>query len=493
MLVFMALMQPSFALASAGDTGYSGLSGRNCGACHSGGTVPTVTISGPASATAGSVNSYTFKITGGPLAAGACDIAASGGSLGAATGDTLKNSEISGGPTAPSTGAVSFPFTWTAPATAGTYTLYGCGLSTNGNGGTSGDGVSAIQFTVTVAGATNVSVPNVVGMTQAAATTAITNAKLVLGTVTQQASSTVPAGSVISENPAAGSSVAQNSAVNLVVSSGTAPTSVSVPNVVGMTQAAATTAITNAKLVLGTVTKQTSSTVPAGSVISENPAAGSSVAQNSAVNLTVSTGRPTNSRPPVANAGLDLTVLPGTFNVLSGSYSSDPDNGIASYLWTQNAGPAVKLSDPTAIDPVFQAPTSPTTLSFTLTVTDNGGLQSSDTVSVVVMPRDAPPQPPPANQPPVANAGSNRTVTAGSRVTLSGAASTDPDDGIAAYQWQQVSGTSVTLSGANTVNASFVPPDVGSSGATLTFKLTVTDRGGLSSSATVRITVHEDD
>ncbi len=423
MLVFLALMQASFALASSGDTGYSGMSGQNCGACHSGGTVPTVTISGPTTATAGSVNSYTFKITGGPLAAGACDIAASGGSLGAGTGDTLKNSEISGGPTAPSAGAVSFPFTWTAPATAGTYTLYGCGLSTNGNGSKSGDGSTAMTFTVTVAGATNVSVPNVVGVTQAAATTAITNAKLVLGTVTQQASSTVPAGSVISENPAAGSSVAQNSAVN----------------------------------------------------------------------LTVSTGRPTNSLPPVANAGLDLTVLPGTFNVLSGSYSSDPDNGIASYLWTQTAGPAVKLSDPTAIDPVFQAPTSPTTLTFTLTVTDNGGLRSSDTVSVVVMPPDAPPQPPPANQPPVANAGSNRTVTADSRVTLSGAASTDPDDGIAAYQWQQVSGTSVTLSGANTVNASFVPPDVGSSGATLTFKLTVTDRGGLSSSATVRITVHEDD
>ena len=44
-----------------------------------------------------------------------------------------------------------------------------------------------------------VAVPNVVNLTQAAATTAITGAGLVLGTVSQQSSATVPAGSVISQ------------------------------------------------------------------------------------------------------------------------------------------------------------------------------------------------------------------------------------------------------------------------------------------------------
>ena len=62
--------------------------------------------------------------------------------------------------------------------------------------------------------------PNVVGLTQSAATTAITNAGLVLGTVTQQASATVAAGNVISQSPSAGGSVASGSAVNLVVSTG---------------------------------------------------------------------------------------------------------------------------------------------------------------------------------------------------------------------------------------------------------------------------------
>ena len=79
-----------------------------------------------------------------------------------------------------------------------------------------------------------VSVPNVVGLTQAAATASITSAGLTLGTVTTQSSSTVASGSVISQNPSAGTSVTSGSAVNLVVSSGPAnyPVSVSVSGLV---------------------------------------------------------------------------------------------------------------------------------------------------------------------------------------------------------------------------------------------------------------------
>jgi len=67
-------------------------------------------------------------------------------------------------------------------------------------------------------------VPNVVGLTQAAATTAITSAGLVVGTVTTAPSATVPAGSIISTTPTAGTRVTGASAVNLVVSIGPAPT-----------------------------------------------------------------------------------------------------------------------------------------------------------------------------------------------------------------------------------------------------------------------------
>jgi subtilase family serine protease len=154
--------------------------------------------------------------------------------------------------------------------------------------GTGGSLTPTTQVTLTVTAAVQVSTPNVVGDTQAAATTAITAAGLVLGTVTTASSPTVASGDVISENPIAGTSVNTGSAVNLVVSTGPAP--VTVPNVVGDTQAAASTAIAGAGLVVGTVTTANSSTVPSGDVISENPSAGTSVNSGSAVNLIVSTG-----------------------------------------------------------------------------------------------------------------------------------------------------------------------------------------------------------
>ncbi len=132
-----------------------------------------------------------------------------------------------------------------------------------------------------------VSVPNVVSMTQAAATSAISAATLTTGVVSSASSSTVPSGCVISQNPAAGAQAAQGSAVSLVVSSGPV---VTVPDTVNMTQAAASTAITTAGLAVGAVTTASNGTVPSGSVISQNPAAGTPVAPGSAVALVVSSG-----------------------------------------------------------------------------------------------------------------------------------------------------------------------------------------------------------
>src|SRR6202166_1175545 len=160
-----------------------------------------------------------------------------------------------------------------------------------------------------------VTVPNVEGLTQDAATTAITAAKLTMGAITQQSSNMVTTGNVISQDPASANSVAQGSPVNLVISSG--PQMVTVPNVEGLTQDPATTAITAAKLMVGTVTQQTSNTVAAGNVISQDPANGSSVAQGSPVNLVISSGPQIVTVPNVegltdaattAIAGAKLTV-----------------------------------------------------------------------------------------------------------------------------------------------------------------------------------------
>jgi RHS repeat-associated protein len=65
-----------------------------------------------------------------------------------------------------------------------------------------------------------VSVPPVVGLTQNAATTAITGAGLSVGGVTTEYSDTVANGSVISQNPAANTLVVPGTAVDLVISLG---------------------------------------------------------------------------------------------------------------------------------------------------------------------------------------------------------------------------------------------------------------------------------
>jgi len=114
-------------------------------------------------------------------------------------------------------------------------------------------------------------------------------------------------------------------------------------------------------------------------------------------------------------------------------------------------------------------------MSFALTVTDDKGLGSTAaTTNVNVLH---------VNVAPVANAGADQTVDEQTSVTLSGIGS-DIDGTIAFYSWTQVSGTPVTLSGANTATASFTAP-ASMTGEVMSFELTVTDDKGLSSTAAV--------
>ena len=89
------------------------------------------------------------------------------------------------------------------------------------------------------------------------------------------------------------------------------------------------------------------------------------------------------------------------------------------------------------------------------------------------------------NRGPVANAGTNTTSPADAKVTLDGSASTDPDGDALTYAWAQTSGPAVQLAGATTVKPTFTPTETG----LYTFGLTVTDPKGLSSAASVSVTV----
>ncbi len=103
--------------------------------------------------------------------------------------------------------------------TVNSATAAGIVLSQAPPAGTSQAPGTAVALTVSL-GPANVIVPNVVNLAQAAGTTAITNAGLIIGTVTTASSTTVASGNIISTTPAGGASVAAGSAVNLVVSTG---------------------------------------------------------------------------------------------------------------------------------------------------------------------------------------------------------------------------------------------------------------------------------
>lgn len=106
-----------------------------------------------------------------------------------------------------------------------------------------------------------------------------------------------------------------------------------------------------------------------------------------------------------------------------------------------------------------------------LTVT-NRDKQASLDVGVTV--NDEP------NEPPVADAGTNQTVKAGSKVKLSGLKSRDAEGEALYYAWSQVRGSKIALLDVDNAEASFLAPTV-SEKRTYRFKLRVTDKKGADS------------
>jgi hypothetical protein len=107
----------------------------------------------------------------------------------------------------------------------------------------------------------------------------------------------------------------------------------------------------------------------------------------------------------------------------------------------------------------------------TLTVT-NRGKQAQLDVDVNV--NDEP------NEPPIADAGSNKIVKAGSKVKLSGLKSRDAEGEALYYSWSQVRGNKIAMLDVDNAEASFLAPTV-SEKRTYRFKLRVTDKKGADS------------
>ena len=203
------------------------------------------------------------------------------------------------------------------------------------------------------------------------------------------------------------------------------------------------------------------------------------------------------NEPPVADAGSDQPVPSGGRVILDGSGSLDDDGTIEHYSWRLISGGSSShdytnggsgYSTSRSDIPVETVPrgAADVTLVFELTVTDDDGATSTDTVTITV---ESP------NAAPIANAGTNQIVESGARVTLDGRGSHDIDGDIVSYLWTRMGGTGdsgATLSNTNTVQPSFVADTVatGDQNVTHIFSLVVMDDEGMRSTANqVTITV----
>lgn len=155
---------------------------------------------------------------------------------------------------------------------------------------------------------TTVDVPNVVGMTQANAQSALVNAGLVASFVNQ--ADAAPKGQAFAQQPTGDQAVAPDSVILVAISTGPATnppaTTVAVPAVIGKTQMDAEKALIDAQLTSQDV-QSYSATVAKGKVIQQWPPAGNKVAPGTPIAIVVSMGpKPTSGTATVPDVkGMD--------------------------------------------------------------------------------------------------------------------------------------------------------------------------------------------
>jgi PKD domain len=168
----------------------------------------------------------------------------------------------------------------------------------------------------------------------------------------------------------------------------------------------------------------------------------------------------------------DTITYPQTSVTLNGIVTSS--DGVKSVLWKVTSGTSVIAN--TTVDSTTATLSTSGTYVYLLTGTSLKGAVGTAFDTVIYV----------GNKPPVAVVGQSLASTNGT-ATLSGDKSTDPEGLPLTYKWSQLSGPTAAIIDSPTIANPSVSAMVT---GTYVFKLTVTDSGGLSSSASQLVAVN---
>lgn len=184
--------------------------------------------------------------------------------------------------------------------------------------------------------------------------------------------------------------------------------------------------------------------------------------------------------PPVANAGLNQSVLVNRLVTLDGSASSDQDAAatgqVLTYSWLLNvpAGSQARLFNEKTVNPVFYPDVAGT---YTASLQVSDGVATSGLALVSVQAASD-------NAAPTADAGLDQTVPFNTVVTLDGSGSKDTDGFVNTLTWTVLhtpkvgsppTSVPITLDTTDPKRPKFTPPVVGD----YVLSLSVTDNKGL--------------